>query len=399
MRRFLAPLLFTLLACDYTPPPGDSPDAGGDDAAYDPHPTTPAWLQNAHVFVNGHGKEDQFDCRTQICRHNENVDMTTYGGAMYMVHRTARSQTLGDDSALHVYKSPDGVQPFVDVATLPAITGRDLRDPCFFQVGNTLFIKALTRLPVNSTRDSDVQTITVVTTSTDGQHWTPFENVAPPTYSFWRVKEHQGTHYSAAYQDGDQSVTLFTSTDGHAWTQGAQIYGVAADTPLETELVFMPSGKLLALVRTDGTDAELLGVDGRLRTQVCWADPPYTSFSCPQEFDGERLDGPVAFFWQSRLFVVARKHIQDGTGRKRTSLFEITGGDGGSLDGGPLAIKEWGELPSAGDTSYAGVAMIDDHRASVHWYAGDLVKDEAWVLAMFDITDIWEATIDFSLLK
>jgi hypothetical protein len=105
------------------------------------------------------------------------------------------------------------------------------------------------------------------------------------------------------------------------------------------------------------------------------------------------LDGPLTFSWKGRLFVVARKHLQ-GTGKKRTSLFEI----GGNLDGGPLTIREWGEVPSAGDTSYAGVAMIDDTHAVLSWYSGDLPKDEAWVLAMFDITSIWVGTIDLSAL-
>ncbi len=74
--------------------------------------------------------------------------------------------------------------------------------------------------------------------------------------------------------DGDKSVSLFSSKDGVAWAQGAVVYGVSVDTPLETELTFMPSGKLLALVRMDGTDEELLGDSGRLRTKICWADPP-----------------------------------------------------------------------------------------------------------------------------
>jgi sucrose-6-phosphate hydrolase SacC (GH32 family) len=313
-----------------------------------------------------------------------------------MVHRTARSQILGDDSALHVYRSTDGGATFADVATLPAITGRDLRDPAFYVAGDTLMIKALTRLPVDSSRDSGVHSQTVLASSKDGVTWSAFESAAPETYSFWRPKEHAGTYYAGAYEDGDASLTLFTSPDGRAWTKGATIYDVAADTPLEPELVFMPSGKLLAFFRMDGTDAELLGSEGRLRTGVCWADAPYTKFDCPAShvLSPYRLDGPVSFFWQSRLFVVARKHLQDTTGRKRTALFELTG----DFAGGPLAIKEWGELPSAGDTAYAGVAMLDDHRALLHWYAGDLERDEAWVLAMFNITDIWRATLDLSKL-
>jgi hypothetical protein len=209
----------------------------------------------------------------------------------------------------------------------------------------------------------------------------------------WRIKQQGGVYYSAAYLDGDQSVTLFSSKDGVAWTKGADVYTVSADTPLETELTFMPSGKLLALVRMDGTDAELLGDQGRLRTKICWADPPYDSFSCPDELMGERLDGPLSFFHDGRLFVVARKHLSTGD-RKRTALYEI----GGTLDGGPITIKEWGELPSAGDTSYAGVATIDATHSLLTWYSGDLAKDEGWALAMLDITDIWQGTVDFSKL-
>src|SRR5439155_730450 len=103
------------------------------------------------------------------------------------------------------------------------------------------------------------------------------------------------------------------------------------------------------------------------------------------------------FFWNSRLFVVARKHLQH-TGKKRTALFELVS-PVGTLEGGPIAIKEWGEIPSAGDTSYAGVAMVDSSRALVTWYSGDLQADRPWVLAMFDLTDIWQGTIDLSMLK
>ncbi len=130
----------------------------------------------------------------------------------------------------------------------------------------------------------------------------------------------------------------------------------------------------------DGTDAELLGDEGRLRTKICWSDPPYASFTCPAEFDGQRLDGPVSFFWQGRLFVVARKHLQ-GTGKKRTSLFEVLGD---FVHGGALTIQEWGELPSGGDTSYAGVAMADATHAVVSWYSGDLQADRPWVLGMLE---------------
>lgn len=391
-------LVFLAIACNGgSGQPDASTDAGEVDEPYDPHPTLSSWMDDAHVFVSGHDLENQYDCRDVICRHNENVDMIAWNGAYWLVHRTARSQVLGPNSALHVYKSQDGIT-FQDVAMIQAPSDRDLRDPHFYVVGSELYIHAITRLPVTSTRDSNVDSISVATHSSDGVTWAALANISPETWSFWRVKQNAGTYYSAAYQDGDVAVSLFTSTDGIAWTQGAQVYGVAADTPLETELVFFPSGNLLALVRTDGDDAVYLATQPPISTRICWASPPYDSFSCPQTLDGVRLDGPVAFFWNGRLFVIARKHIlTDTLGRKRTALYEITAaGDGGVLDGGPLAITEWGELPSAGDTSYAGVAMLDANRARVSWYSGDLDKDETWATGIFDLTDIWIGTIDLS---
>lgn len=390
----IRPTLLTtaLLLAACTPTPTTPAPDGGD--------ATPAWLSDSRVLVPGVGVTND-DCRSGICRHNENTDLFAWKGAIWFVHRTAKSQVLGPNSSLRIHKSTDGGARFDLVTVIPAPApmngdgGRDLRDPHFFTVGDTLFIKALTRLPVVSARDSDVDTIAVETHSDDGgKTWTPIAPIAPKTWSLWRPIAHDGTLYSAAYEDGDKSVVLFTSKDGRTWTRGPLVWGDPADTPVETELTFMPSGRLLALVRMDGTDPELLGdVTRRLRTKVCWAQPPaYDKFDCPQDLMGQRLDGPLSFWWKNRLFHIARKHLPDF--KKRTALFEI----GGNLEGGPLTIKEWGELPSAGDTAYAGCAPIDDHRFTVTWYSGDIVDDQSWIFAMLDPTDIRQATIDLAKL-
>jgi hypothetical protein len=385
------------------PAPGSSTPDGGADGVPDapdagPGPTLPPFLTSAAVLVDGSAYNSfARNCRTEMCRHSENTDMIAWGGAgtVWLVHRSAMSQALGPNSALHVYRSDDGGSTFAQTALLDAPADRDIRDPAFYVVGQTLFLKALTRVNSFEARDTDVDTVTVAMQSTDGVAWTPMRAIGPHGWSFWRVKEDQGVYYSAAYEDGDRAVTLFRSTDGLVWSAGPVVYDVSADTPLETELTFLPGGKMLALVRMDGTDQDLLGDSGPLRTKVCWSDPPYATFACPQEFAGVRLDGPVSFLWQGRLLVVARKHLQGGTDAKRTALYEI----GGDLQGGPLTIREWGELPSAGDTSYAGVAMIDPTHARVSWYSGDLQKDEAWVLGMLDWTSIWLGTVDLARLQ
>ena len=286
--------------------------------------------------MHGNGATNH-DCRTGICKHNENTDIITWRGEVWMVHRTAESQMLGPNSALHIYRLQG--TSFVETARIPAPSDRDFRDPHLYVVGDTLRVKALARLSVVSVRDSDVDTVALGSGSADG---------------------------------------------------------VSAETPLETELVPMPSGRLMALVRTDGNDDEILGDLGpaHLRTVVCWAQPPYASFDCPQTLEGVRLDGPLVFFWRDRLLSIARKHL-GADGRKRTAVYEF----GGTLDGGPLTIREWGELPSAGDTSYAGAAALPDGRLIATWYAGDLGADDTWFLGMYAATDIWQAIIDPGKLK
>jgi hypothetical protein len=81
-------------------------------------------------------------------------------------------------------------------------------------------------------------------------------------------------------------------------------------------------------------------------------------------------------------------------GRKRTALYELTG----DLDGGDLSIVGRGELPSAGDTAYAGVAPIDRDRFLLTWYSSPVAADPPWILAAFGPTDIWQATLDLSQL-
>jgi hypothetical protein len=375
MKAFWTILVSVAAAC------GGGDDGGGG----------PAWLKDARILVQGGGVPNT-DCRAGICPHNENTDLIVWNDAIWLVHRTAMSQVLGPNSALHIYRSDDGGGTFVETAVVLAPVDRDIRDPHFYVVGGDLYLKSLTRLPVVTPRDQDVDTIAVESHSSDGVVWSDLVQIGPPTWSFWRIREHDGVYYNAAYEDGDLSVRLFTSTDGVTWSEGAWIYTVSEDTPLETELTFLPSGRLLALVRMDGTDEELLG-NGRLRTQACWSDPPYDSFDCPQEITGERLDGPLTFFWQDRLFVIARKHLPEGN-RKRTALYEVTG----DLDTGPIGILEWGELPSAGDTAYAGAAPSGDE-VVVSWYSSFPEDDAAWAQAMLGPSDIWMATLDLAALE
>jgi hypothetical protein len=353
----------------------------------------PNWLVSARIIVPGNLVNQ--DCRTGVCKHNENTDLIRWHGGIYLVHRTAGSQVLGPNSSLRVYRSDNGGRSWRLRAIIPAPRQRDIRDPCFYIVGKRLFIKAITRLPGFGLRDQGVGSISVETNTLDGRNWSRTRAIGPRGWGFWRVIRRHRVYYSAAYEDGDLRIVLYRSTDGRHWRAGPLVYGVSADTPLEAELAINPSGRrMLALVRMDGNNVDLLGFRGRLRTKVCWSNAPFTRFTCPQTLNGVRLDGSVAFYWNGRLFVIARKHLRGQQIRKRTALYELRG----NLERGPLRIIERGVLPSAGDTSYAGVVPLEGSRFLASWYSSPPAGDPGWPLGIVSQTDIWEATIDLGRL-
>src|SRR5690242_556498 len=107
-------LFLPLLACsgggDASSSSGATGGSGGGGVS------TPPWLSDAKILVSGVASSNNDDCRTGLCRHSENTDLTVYKGAIYLVHRTAQSQVLGPNSSLHVYRSTDDGQSFTKTA-------------------------------------------------------------------------------------------------------------------------------------------------------------------------------------------------------------------------------------------------------------------------------------------
>ena len=273
-----------------------------------------------------------------------------FAGATYLVHRTAISQVLGPNSSLRVSRSDEHGTTWSLLAIMPAINYRDLRDPHFYVIDGKLAIKAITRLPVNSGRDSFVASVSVRTSSPDGgTTWSPLVAIGPETWSFWRVKaDTDGMLYSAAYEDGDKSVTLFASPDGVTWTPGAVIYDIAEDTPVETEL--HRRHRRDGVRGMDGTDDELLGSAAGC-VQGVYRRSTVRDVHLRSRATGVRLDGPPESITRSALLDRAQA-LHRGRESQRTALTSRR----------LSRLDRARELPSTGDTSYAGVAPIDGDR-------------------------------------
>jgi hypothetical protein len=110
-----------------------------------------------------------------------------------------------------------------------------------------------------------------------------------------------------------------------------------------------------------------------------------------------RLDGPCLFPYNGRIYAIARyqatrapKYVELGGiySRKRTSLFLV----------GEQGLRYLTDLPSAGDTSYAGIVMQGDELIA-SYYTSPPDRDVTWILGMFRPSNIRMARIDLPALE
>jgi hypothetical protein len=320
--------------------------------------------------------------------HNSNTDMILWQGDFLLVH-DARPYHFGSpDARLVLRRSQDG-RNWEELARFQ-VPGKDIRDPKLAVIGGRLHLYALPNSGVAATPEG-----TVLATSDDAVHWTPLEPIEPDGWLLWRPKSNDGgaTWYVPAYWKDHGKSILLRSTDGRDWQQVSVIQeGNGND---ETDLEFLPDGRMLATTRLEVTPDTVLGnYDGRTGIHV--AAPPYTEWTM-HESRVTRLDGPNLFALDGQVYAVAR-YQPDPNGfltrmggvlsRKRTSLYRVE----------PDRLVRLSDLPSAGDTSYAGVAVRDGH-LWVAYYTSRIDRDWPWLFGMPQRTNIHMAKIPLDALR
>jgi hypothetical protein len=320
--------------------------------------------------------------------HNSNTDMILWQGDFLLVH-DARPYHFGSpDARLVVRRSRDG-RRFDEVARLQ-VPGKDIRDPKLAVIGGRLHLYALPNSGKAATPEG-----TMLSTSEDGVRWTPLEPIEPDGWLFWRPKSNDGgaTWYVPAYWKDHGKSILLRSTDGRSWEQVSVIHD--GDGNDETDLEFLPDGRILATTRLEVTPDTLLGnYDGR--TGIAVAAPPYTEWTTA-ESRLTRLDGPNLFRLDGALFAVARyqpepngflTRMGGALSRKRTSLYRVE----------PDRLVRLSDLPSASDTSYAGV-VVRDGFLWVDYYTSRIDRDWPWLFGMPAQTNIRMAKIPLDALR
>lgn len=280
-------------------------------------------------------------------KHNAFTDLIRWHDRWYCTFREADAH-VGGDGKLRVLESADG-KTWESVA-LVAEKGIDLRDP-------KLSITPDDRLMIVAGGSVyDGKTLLGrqprVTFSKDARTWTEPQRVLTEGEWLWRVTWHRGRAYGVSYnasarqtkeaQDAakdpkpaspgpaDWKLKLFVSEDGVKYDLVTHLD--VPGHPNETTLRFLPNDEMMALVRREGgNQMGWIGVSKAPYREWKWHETKY------------RLGGPNFLAApDGSLWATSRLHPKG----PKTAVVRL-----GRDEYEPVL-----ELPSGGDTSYAGMA-------------------------------------------
>jgi hypothetical protein len=312
--------------------------------------------------------------------HNSNTDLIYWRDHFYLIHASSPWHFGHERCELVLHRSADARQ-WAKLATF-SVPDQDIRDPKLAIIGDRLFLYVLKNIDWNPEPYT-----TAFSTSIDGVTWSRLKDIEPGGWLFWRPKTRDGkTWYVPAYWWQHGRSALLASADGRTWRRVSMIY--EGDRNDETDFEFLPDGRIICTARLEVSD-NIFG-DDDASTLIAVSDPPYTRWTSIKS-RVTRLDGPDVFSHGGVIYAAGRHHaggpgllnaLGSILGRKRTALYEVR----------PDRLIYLSDLPSCGDTSYAGVVIRNDS-VYVSYYTNDIQRDYPWILGMVLPSDIRIARI------
>ncbi|NUM56817.1 MAG: exo-alpha-sialidase [Candidatus Hydrogenedentes bacterium] len=319
--------------------------------------------------------------------HNSNTDMIYWRGAFYMIHASSPWHFGSSECRLVLHTSSDAAN-WTKIAEFHADGENDIRDPKFAAIGDRLYLYVLINDSVMATPEA-----TSMTYTTDGMTWAELREIEPKGWLFWRPKTRDNiTWYCPAYWHEHGKSALLKSTDGEHWEQVSIIH--EGDANDETDCEFLRDGRIIATARLEVVPDTVFG--HRLgRTLIATAGPPYEHWLYATSYT-TRLDGPYLFEYNGQIYAFGRRNPDPNNwptntasilGRKRTALYKVDS----------EGLTWLSDLPSAGDTSYAGV-VIDGDTLYACYYTSDITRDWPWIIGMLSPSEIRMVKIDLPSL-
>ena len=290
-------------------------------------------------------------------QHNAFTDLVRWKDQYYLCYRAGTAHN-SMDGEIRVMRSPD-MRNWTPAGRIDTLG--DDRDPHFATTDDTLYVYFGTWSLVFGDGVNPPQRGAVrshVATSQDGETWSDVRAIYDGGWWVWRIRYIDGAFLGAAYTavrpaPETRELRLLRSTDGLKWDHAATIDAELSAS--ETDFWFENDGTFRIIARSDD-NAVLFESDGDFAN---WRAQPLN----------EIAHAPVVLRVGGQTYVTGRARTDAGT---RTKIWSLQFGEGGGIEGARL--NELLTLPSAGDTSYAGMiadpaAAPESPAAFISWYA------------------------------
>lgn len=327
---------------------------------------------------------------------NNNLDVARHDGRLWLATRTAPTHYASAEARLLVLVSDDEGERWTLDHVVAA--GRDVREPRLVPWQGRLLLFWFTA----GTSATRFEPDRIHVSERVGDVWTEPLPISPPDCVVWRVRPVAGRLHLTVYRGGGSlytahpvplTVELWASDDGRSWAPADPERPVVHEGGCEAEFVELDDGRLLSVVRKEGPEGGWgsdLGI-APAGDVARWTTRP----------DLRKFDSPCLFLDEGTPYLIGRRQVAFG-GRydlgldrvpepwrtkidmvayaatpKRTAIYRI--------DPDELTATWVADLPSAGDTSFAGVVPTADgeghlvfnysspiHRGWWPWVVGQL---------------------------
>ena len=307
--------------------------------------------------------------------HNAFTDLAWFQGQLYLTFRSCpQGHMLYDSSRILVLRSAD--ERDWDVVHSFGVPGRDVRDPHLLVFRERLYVYSGTWLVADGGADRrDLnEHLGYAVSSADGVTWSePHAMAGTQGHYIWRAASHGDVAYlcgrrkkgiaTNSVHPVDWGITegaLLSSEDGLSWRTAGLFRATYGN---ETAFLFEQDGRILALCR--GRDDAVL--EGRAPAQICRALAPYAEWSRTDL--SLNVGGPLLARWGvwpdgSPRYLVGGRNTENPS-QPTTCVYWLVDD---RLE--PALV-----LPSGGDNSYPGLAVLSDERALLSYYSSHEAAD------------------------
>ncbi len=307
--------------------------------------------------------------------HNAFTDLVRFREKFYLTFRTCPEGHMVHPTASIIIMASDDAQHWEQVHQF-RVKHRDTRDPHFLVFRDKLFVytgtwySGETTIPVEN-YDLNLH-LGYAAWSEDGVTWqSPVLLEGTFGHYIWRASTFGDRAYLCGRRKANFEVgprgegetvesLMLESDDGLIWRKRAVFQEVKGD---ETAFQFEPDGRVIAIGRCGGANAQLL-----------LSNPPYTEWH-RKDLD-RHIGGPLIARWGDRYVVGGRKSI--GGNGPRTAMYWLVDGK----------LDEFAELPSGGDTSYPGFVELSQTQAMMSWYSSHEKDDNGNTITAIYMADL-----------